>query len=313
MMNWWPNLNNKVGKLEQGPKTRRLGHRRRRAKWTLSVLSRLSGEALAKWATRAASVYRGQGLTVRFDSASNLYFVHDSEVHAFSHPKRLWTLFDGQLTRGKTLAYQYLLDQIEFKDGDHIIDVGANTGDLALSFRAMERKVHIEAFEPSPGEYAALKQNLAACSAVLSHNAYQVALWNEASDGLTFYLKPRKADSSVLPINGATGKIIVPGKRLDDIISPAKNVRYRLLKLEAEGAEPEILEGAEALLPQIDYIAADVGFERGTDALSTLPEVTNFLTSRGFKIIGFEGGRCVVLFKNCRIKHERALNETGSP
>ena len=311
MTKWWPRLDNNAGPLEKGPKTRRLGQHRRRTKWTLSVLARLSGETLAKWGTRAASFHGRQGLCLRFDPSLNLYFVQDSEVHAFSHPKRLWTLFDGQLTRGKTLAYQYLLDQIEFKDGDHVIDVGANTGDLALSFRAMRRKVHIEAFEPSPGEFAALKQNLAACSAVLSYNAHQVALWNEASDGLTFYLKPRKADSSILPIHGATAEIKVPGKRLDDII-PTNKVRYRLLKLEAEGAEPEILEGAEALLPQIDYITADVGFERGTDSLSTLPEVTNFLTSRGFKIIGFEGGRCVLLFKNCNIPCSGTLNERGS-
>jgi hypothetical protein len=54
----------------------------------------------------------------------------------------------------------------------------------------------------------------------------------------------------------------------------------------------------ERLLPQIDYIAVDVGFERGTKALSTLPEVANFLLTRGFEIVGFEGGRYVLLFEN---------------
>ena len=299
-MYWWPNLDNISGQLERGPNTRRLGLRRRRAKWTLSFLARLSGNYLAKYATRAAYFYGVQGLNVRFDPEQNLYFVQDSEIHAFSHPKRLWTLFNGQIARGKSLAYQYLLDQIDFQDGDHIIDVGANTGDLALSFRAIQRTVHIEAFEPSPGEFAALQHNLSECSAVTSHNAHQIALWNEPSPGLTFYLKPRKADNSLLPIKGATGQITVPGQRLDNIL-PSDKGRYRLLKLEAEGVEPEILQGAEKLLPKIDYIAADVGFERGTEALSTLPEVANFLTARGFKIIGFEGRRCVLLFENCNI------------
>lgn len=294
---WWPNLDNERNPLERGPTTRRLGRRRRTAKKTLSILARLSGETLARWATRAAGWYGIRNVSVRFDRRLNLYLVYDEEIHAFSHPKRLWTLFSGHVVRGKSLAYQYLLDQIDFTDGDRIIDVGANSGDLALSFRAMQRKVHIEAFEPSPGDFTALQQNLANCSAVIGYNAHQVALWSENSDGLTFYLKPRKADSSILPIEGATGQIKVPGRRLDDILT-STSVHYRLLKLEAEGAEPEILQGAENILPFVDYISVDVGFERGKAALSTLPEVTNFLSARGFKIVGFEAGRYVLLFAN---------------
>jgi FkbM family methyltransferase len=294
---WNPVIDNSSGPLERGPETRRFIKRRRRAKRSLQVLSRLSGKRLATWATRAAAWHGRPDISVRYDATLELYFVEDTEVHAFSHPKRLWTLFDGQIARGKKLAYDYLLDQIDFEDGDNIIDVGANTGDLTLAFRALNRKVNIEAFEPSPKEFLALEWNLSNCSAVVSHRAHQLALWNETSDGMTFYLKPGKADNSILPIVGADSKIIVPSRRLDDVLQNGQ-MRYRLLKLEAEGAEPEILRGAEKLLPQVDYIAADVGFERGLDADSTLPKVANFLIQHGFEIVGFGATRLVLLFRN---------------
>lgn len=301
---WSPAIDNSATGIVAGPPTRRLRLAPRRAKRTLKLLSLLSGDSLAIWATRASVWFGRPRLKVTYSRDTNLYFVHESEVHAFSHPKRLWTLFNGQIARGKKLAYEYLLDQIDFQDGDRIIDVGANTGDLALAFRAMNRKVYIEAFEPSPGEFAALQKNLAACSAVINFHAHQVALWSEVSDGLTFYLKPGKGDSSILPIEGAAGKIMVEGQRLDNTLSP-DGTRYRLLKLEAEGAEPEILQGTERLLPQIDFITVDVGFERGTKALSTLPEVVNFLLTRGFEVVGFEGGRYVLLFENKSIDRPR--------
>ncbi len=299
MREWRPEIiSDEIG-IERGPRTRQLGKSKRRAGKTLRFLRRFSGDRLATWATRAAARHGRPNLKVTYDQERDIYVVAEDELHAFAHPERLWTLFDGQIARGRKMAFEYLLDQIDFVDGDRIIDVGANTGDLALAFRAMGKKVHIEAFEPSPGEYVALQHNLENCSAVIGYRTHQLALWNESSEGLTFHLKPGHGDSSVLPIDGSTGEVRVPGKRLDEVLN-SKEDQFRLLKLEAEGAEPEILQGAEGILDRIDYIAADVGFERGVDTQSTLPEVTNFLLERDFEIVGFEGNRFVILFKNRR-------------
>ena len=68
---------------------------------------------------------------------------------------------------------------------------------------------------------------------------------------------------------------------MDDFITD----KVKLLKLEAEGAEPEILMGAENKLELIQYIAADLGFERGKKEESTYKQVTNFLLSRGFILV----------------------------
>lgn len=296
---WKPHDRHGPGAVKQGPVTRRYV-KPAPSKFVLSVLKRLKGDGLARWTTRIANLDPRAFTAVRYDDDRKLYITHDGEDHAFAHPRRITTLYHGHHSRGRDLAYEYQLDQIPFQDGDWVIDVGANSGDLCLAFRALGKKINLEAFEPSPGEFAALTHNLATSSAVLEHKAHQLALWNEASDGLTFYLKPGSADSSVLPIKGASEVVQVPSARLEDVFAD-DNRQFRLLKLEAEGVEPEVLEGAGDLLTRVHFVAADVGFERGEETASTLPEVTNFMLAKGFEVHGFEHNRMVVLFRNLNL------------
>ena len=76
-----------------------------------------------------------------------------------------------------------------------------------------------------------------------------------------------------------------------------KNIK--LLKIEAEGAEPEVLSGAIATLKNTEYISVAYGNERGKDGLSTVVEVVNILISNNFEFIGDSNLRKVGLFRNC--------------
>ena len=53
-------------------------------------------------------------------------------------------------------------------------------------------------------------------------------------------------------------------------------------KIEAEGAEPEVLYGLKKKLANIRYISLDCGPER--NGKTTITEVTNFLKVNNFKI-----------------------------
>ena len=71
-----------------------------------------------------------------------------------------------------------------------------------------------------------------------------------------------------------------------------------MLKLEAEGAEPEVLEGAISVLNSIDYVSADVGPERGIHEQETRDTVVNFLEAHGFELIKeSKGHRKIVLLR----------------
>ena len=70
------------------------------------------------------------------------------------------------------------------------------------------------------------------------------------------------------------------------------------MKLEAEGFEPEIIRGGLSVLSQIEYIAADLGWERGLEQDCTIPEVVNLLLENRFRIktVSRDGGH--FLFEN---------------
>lgn len=72
----------------------------------------------------------------------------------------------------------------------------------------------------------------------------------------------------------------------------------KFLKLEAEGAEPEILIGAVNSPPHIEYIAADLGPERGLSQENTVVAVCNYLFTRNFELLNVYPRRQVYLFRN---------------
>ena len=52
----------------------------------------------------------------------------------------------------------------------------------------------------------------------------------------------------------------IASKRLDNIFLDKK---IKLLKIDAEGSEPEVLNGTLGIIKNIEYISVDCGAERG--------------------------------------------------
>ncbi len=187
------------------------------------------------------------------------------------------------------------MDTIAFDDEDIVIDVGANIGELSKGL-SMDRSLRIVAIEPEQLEFVSLQKNLEGSDA----ETFNCLLWSCSAD-LDFYSANDTGDSSVFkPRNN-----IEPSPRkamaLDELASCSKILSgdgpIKLLKLEAEGAEPEILEGASRILQRIEYIAADVGPERGLSKESTLIPVQTILMDYGFVPVKFGLPRAVMLFK----------------
>jgi hypothetical protein len=83
--------------------------------------------------------------------------------------------------------------------------------------------------------------------------------------------------------------------RLDSFIDVDKKIK--LLKLEAEGSELDVLKGATKILQNIEYISADLGFEINNNTESSFIEVNQFLIKNGFELIKSHK-RWVFLYKN---------------
>ena len=194
--------------------------------------------------------------------------------------------------RGEEIGERYLLNNIEFFHGDIVFDCGANLGDFLLWFQNRKTDISYHAFEPSPEEYKLLKANIG------KHYSKRVALWNEPTNR-DFYISSQKADSSLIEPRKYTNILCVNTERLDSFIDE----EIKLLKLEAEGCELEVLEGAGEKINKIKYISADLGPERGVNQESTFVPVLNFLKQKNFSLIKYNSHRFTALFKNNDFSH----------
>jgi len=220
------------------------------------------------------------------------FLICDNEISGFQykirHQRQCNMAYQrGVRQRADLLAHQYFLNQINFKDGDVFLDCGANVGDLKIWFELNGIDIEYVGFEPSPVEYSLLRENV---SPSVVHN---VGLWN--TDGeLVFYVSSQGADSSLVEPGNYDRKIVTRVSRLENYIhQPIKCV-----KLEAEGAEPEIISGLGNKTEMIEYIAADLGPERGRERASTLVPVTNQLFEMGFELIDIRHKRVCALYRN---------------
>ncbi len=210
---------------------------------------------------------------------------HGMSRHFIERSRNIKIYSKGLRRRAVKLGEDYFLPEISFRPGDLIIDCGANVGDLKLWFDINDIDVKYIGFEPSPAEFKCLEKNVAPS---VVHNAGLL----DKSDHIDLFVSSKGADSSFIKPPVYSSVIKIPTRRLDDVI----NSNVRLLKLEAEGAEPEVLIGATQLFAKIDYVSADLGFERGLNQDSTLVEVTNILIQHNFELISFNR-RMVALYK----------------
>jgi FkbM family methyltransferase len=217
----------------------------------------------------------------------------DGQKRYFSERSRNIRIYSKSLKyRAKKLGEDYFLPNIKFTPNDLVIDCGANIGDLKLWFDMNSAEVNYIGIEPSPVEFKCLEKN------VHPSKVYNCGLYHK-DDTIDFYVSSKGADSSFIEPLSYTGIKKIPVRRLDELI----DAPIRLLKLEAEGAEPEVIMGAINLLKRIDYISADLGFERGLSQDSTLVQVTNFLYLNGFTLIDFNR-RMVALYRRNDINIE---------
>ena len=203
-----------------------------------------------------------------------------------TRPQNYNSFKNGMKKRNLKLINEYLINNLVLEPDDLIVDCGANIGDFWFALNVVHDDFKYIAFEPSIQEFRMLKLNIGS-----KGDCHNVGLWNNEAK-LNFYVSNENADSSFIKPPKHTDVAEIQGRRLDQFV----NSKIKLLKLEAEGAELQVLQGMGSLLDRCEYIAADLGFENLNK--STLPEVTNYLLGKNFKIIDFGSPRIVVLFKS---------------
>lgn len=186
-----------------------------------------------------------------------------------------------------------------------IVDIGAHHGQFALF--AVERFPHatLHSFEPLPAARERLERVVGADSRV---RLYDVAASNEAGTAV-FHVSRLDDSSSLLPIGERyveawpgteqASEIQVRTARLDDALDLDAIRRPTLLKIDVQGAELDVLRGAESLLQRVDEVYLEASFMEFYSEQELAGEIVAYLHERGFRLLGVFGlkrdrrGRCL--------------------
>jgi FkbM family methyltransferase len=174
----------------------------------------------------------------------------------------------------------WVMQQI-LEPGDVVADVGANIGyDSLLASRLVGQTGTVVSVEAAPSTFEKLRSNLA-LNAADNVRALNFAVSDQCGL-LTLYTGNQNNVGAASTIASADRQIVVEVKAfpLDELLTEAERNRLRLIKMDIEGGEPEVLRrflktldlyGPQICLiveasPQIDHRAWAELFEQFKDA-----------------------------------------------
>lgn len=152
---------------------------------------------------------------------------------------------------------KFVLEKISYGPTDLIIDVGANLGWYSINISKFYPNNKIFAFEPDDINFAILNEN------IKLNNSSNITAINKAvaqkNDKLTLYKYPEKnlGRHSLLQDNTLKQQqIVVDTVSIDEFITKNHLIdhKIKLIKIDVEGYEYQVLLGCIKSLPKIEYI-----------------------------------------------------------
>lgn len=162
---------------------------------------------------------------------------------------------------------------------NHIIDVGVafGTPDLYARFPA----AYLDLFEPHPDHLGDIKSQILSKRDSRLHECALGSAPGEAELFLTGPTGSSLLKNAVLNYDKVK-RITVPVKRLDAVLSE-QNIKKRcLLKVDVEGYDYQVLQGASELLKHIDVVVSEVRFHHFENY--NPGDLIGYLNTHGFKL-----------------------------
>jgi FkbM family methyltransferase len=162
------------------------------------------------------------------------------------------------------------------------IDAGAHFGETIDMIRAVYPDANILSFEANPKCEEAIRAkrvNYAIC-----------LLGSESGDVKSFYVDHNDPTSTGCSIYREKSKhfenadvINLDTYRLDDIMENYPN--YNFLKMDVQGAELDIMKGADNVLSKARWVYAEVSFVSFNEGAPLFDDINDYLRSKGYSIV----------------------------
>jgi len=173
-----------------------------------------------------------------------------------------------------------------------VIDVGANAGQFSSAIRCFLPEAQIYAFEPLPDCYEALCRRLANrdrfqgfCTAVGAESG-EVTFWRSEFSKSSSVLPMTKLHKEAFPWSKGATELKVPQCRLDDCLANMQLARNVLLKIDVQGYELQVLQGAGELLDEVKYALVEASFQKLYEGQGTFHQVYELMRAQGFDYAG---------------------------
>jgi FkbM family methyltransferase len=172
-----------------------------------------------------------------------------------------------------------------------VLDVGANEGQFIKVARALFPQAPILAFEPNPHLTPSLEHLLSASGSgallplACGREPAVIPLYLTKFSPAASLLRPTAVSSPDFPAEiGETIQVKV--ERLDDVVRASELARAPyLLKIDVQGFEWEVLQGATGILPDVAVIVCEVNAEDFYARQAGFEQIYLFMREHGFKLV----------------------------
>jgi FkbM family methyltransferase len=164
------------------------------------------------------------------------------------------------IIKNEILAGHYTFKDIHFLPGDILVDIGAHVGMISIMYAKLNPFIKILAFEPIPSSFKSLLKNIELNKikniipinlAVTSDGRKVKMIINEQqTGGATQCLNSMEIDGHK--------NYYVSSTTLEKIFDDYSIKKIKLLKIDCEGSEYEILLNAKSVLPKIDFCIGEL-------------------------------------------------------
>lgn len=182
---------------------------------------------------------------------------------------------------------------------DVVFDVGANEGHFARELRESGYRGRIVSFEPLSSAYAVLERAAARDALWLTEKAalgdasrddeLMISGNGESSSLLNMLPRHEQAAPSSAYVGTETVHVTTLDSRFQQYVAPNDTV---LLKIDAQGYERRVLDGAAQSLPRIRGVQVELSLVPLYEGDTPLAEMISYLYERGFVLASFEPVFC---------------------